>query len=66
MVGALCSLDPLAAMDVCLLTTGLQPGGCLLLSVGLDFKGLVPESHIRALNFGTVSALCLREILIFR
>lgn len=47
----------------CPQVTGLQPGGSLPPAVGLVYKGLIPKSHVRALNFGTVSTLYVRGIL---
>lgn len=43
--------------------TGLQPVGSLPPAVGLVFKGLSPKSYMWALNFGTVSTLCIRGLL---
>lgn len=72
-VGIPCFLDPSAAVDIsavrCQQNTGLEPGCFLLLTAELVFKGLIPRSHISA-HLGSelwdkVSALFLREILIF-
>lgn len=53
----------------CQQTTRLQLGDFLLLTAVLIFKGLIPKSHIPACLdselWGRVSALCIREILIF-